>query len=115
MKKFNTPNPALQRLIVSLSPSALPDSTTGSACPKLVDHFLSGKQPIDTSEALLTQSAQIAQQAASGFGATTAVAGQPAVASSSVVLGSVCAEPQIEGRGSGLVMENFSSLFPGVM
>ena len=111
MKKFDTPNPAFQRLTVALSPSALEDPFTGSASL----HQFDGKQAIASSGALLAQPALLPQQAVSGSGATTAVAAQPAVASSSVVLGSVCAVPQLQDQGSGPVMGSFSSLFPGMM
>ena len=109
MRKFDAPTPAFHRLTIALSPSALTDAFTGSE-PL---HKFDGKQSIASSGALLPQTALLLQQAASQFEATTAVAAQPAVASSSVVLGSVCAVSQLPRQGSGAVLKSLNSLFPG--
>ena len=114
MKKLDTPNPAFQRLSTALSPPARTDPFTGGACLKVVDHHFGGKQATDTAGASLTQTALFPQQAASESGAATAVAAQPTVASSSIVFGSVCAVPQLQGQGSESV-ESLSSLFPGML
>ena len=106
MRKFDAPNPAFHRLANSLCPSAFTDPCTGSH----LLHRLGGKQAIASSGALLTQPALLLQQESD---AATAEAAQPAVASSSIVLGSVCAVPQ--GNGSGPVAERLSSLFPGTI
>lgn len=111
MKKLDTSNPAFQTLTGALSPSAPEDPFTGSASL----HQFDGKQTIASSGALLTQPALLLQKAASESGATTAVATQPAVASSAAVMVPVCAVPHLPGQGSGLSVESLSSLFPGMM